>query len=100
MSTDSGRCWNCAQPLSGADYGRQETCSKCGCDTKVCKNCEFYDPKMNNECRESQADRVVEKERSNFCDYFKPNAQAGSGAGANSRDAMKAAAEALFKKKS
>jgi hypothetical protein len=52
----------------------------------------------NNECREPQADRVVEKEKANFCDYFKPNA-ASPGQVANSRDAMKAAAEALFKKK-
>jgi hypothetical protein len=39
----------------------------------------------------------VEKERSNFCDYFKPRQEGGSGAPA--RDALKAAAEALFKKK-
>jgi hypothetical protein len=52
----------------------------------------------NNQCRESSADRVVDKERSNFCDWFKPRA-GGGGTGAPSRDSMKAAAEALFKKK-
>jgi hypothetical protein len=53
---------------------------------------------MNNECRESQADRVVEKEKANFCDYFKPS---GSSSGnAASRDSLKSAADALFKKKS
>jgi hypothetical protein len=41
----------------------------------------------------------VDKERSNFCDYFKANA-ALKADGATSRDAMKAAAEALFRKKS
>lgn len=83
--------------LTPLDYGRQDTCRKCGRDTKVCKNCIFHDRTANNECRENQADRVVDKERSNFCDYFKP--KSGSGSGAASRDAMKAAAEALFKKK-
>jgi len=52
----------------------------------------------NNSCRENQADRVVDKERSNFCDYFRPSDRAPATA-ASSRDAMKAAADALFKKK-
>lgn len=33
--------------------------------------CEFYDTKSYNECRESMADRILEKEKANFCDYFK-----------------------------
>jgi hypothetical protein len=40
---------------------------------------------------------VVDKERANFCDYFRP--KAGIGGGTATRDAMKAAAEALFRKK-
>jgi len=63
----------------------------------VCKNCGFYEPKAHNECHEPQAERVLEKERSNFCEYFKP--RTGGGSGAPTRDALKAAAEALFKKK-
>jgi len=53
----------------------------------------------NNQCRESSADRVVDKERSNFCDWFKPG-NGGGGPQAPSRDSLKAAADALFKKKS
>ncbi|MGZ3687711.1 MAG: hypothetical protein ACXVBW_05395 [Bdellovibrionota bacterium] len=93
----SGTCWKCGAKLTPLDYGRQDTCRQCGWDTKVCKNCEFYDPAYNNECRENQADRVVEKERSNFCDYFIP--KSGAGAGGPSKDAIKSAAEALFRKK-
>ena len=33
--------------------------------------CQFYDPKSYNQCRESSADRVHDKEKANFCDYFK-----------------------------
>jgi len=90
-------CWSCGTVLTTFDYGRQDICKKCGRDTRVCKNCIFYDKPSNNECREPQADRCVEKERSNFCDYFKP--KAGPGGNSTSRDSMKAAAEALFKKK-
>lgn len=94
----AGQCWHCGADLSPLDYGRGDTCRKCGRDTKVCKGCGFYDRSYNNECRESQAERVVEKERSNFCDYFKPAMKQGSAGGGGSRDAARAAADALFKK--
>jgi len=94
-----GNCWYCGEKLTYLDFGRGDTCKKCGRDTRVCKACLFYDRNSNNECRETQADRVVDKERSNFCDYFKP--QTGLKAqGTSARDVARAAAEALFKKKS
>ncbi len=93
-----GQCWHCGNVLSSLDYGRGDTCSQCGRDTRVCQGCVFYDRSSNNECKEPQADRVVEKERSNFCDYFKPKS-GGAQSSAASRDTLKAAAEALFKKK-
>ena len=97
MAYDSGgTCWSCGTALTPLDYGRADTCRKCGRDTKVCKNCFFYDPNYNNQCRENQADRVVDKEKSNFCDYFRPHS-GGPGSGPD-RDALKSAAEKLFKK--
>lgn len=93
----NGTCWSCGQALGPSDYGRQDSCAKCGKDTHVCRNCEHYDRAYNNDCRENQADRVVEKERSNFCDYFRATSRAA--AGGATRDALKAAADALFKKK-
>lgn len=98
MSDNGGTCWNCSTPLMALDYGRADRCPKCGRDTKACKGCIHYDPSYNNSCRENQAERVVDKERSNFCDYFKPKS-GGSAAAGSSRDAMKAAADSLFKKK-
>lgn len=97
---DCGKCWNCGADLSPLDYTRGSTCDRCGRDTRVCKGCQFYDPSYNNECRESQADRVVDKEKSNFCDYFKPKATGGNLSSSSSREALRASAEALFKKKS
>lgn len=95
-SHQGGSCWNCGNHLTALDYGRGDTCSNCGRDTKVCKGCEFFDPTSNNQCRENQAERVVDKERSNFCDYFKPSSHKGT-EGRSATD-LKAAAEALFKK--
>lgn len=69
----SYRCAQCANEISllpGAQISRTETCDSCNADLHACVQCDFYDISAYNECRESQAERVVEKERSNFCDYF------------------------------
>ena len=97
MSNLNGSCWYCGEQLGALDFGRGDTCKKCGRDTRVCKACVFYDRNANNECRENQADRVVDKERSNFCDYFRPN-PALKAQGGSPRDAARAAAEALLRK--
>ena len=92
-----GICYHCGAQLTALDYGRQDTCWKCGRDTRTCRNCIHHERTAHNECRETQADRVVEKEKANFCDYFKPSDREGGGAA--ERDTLKAAADALFKKK-
>ncbi|MBN8541346.1 MAG: hypothetical protein J0L82_13220 [Deltaproteobacteria bacterium] len=76
--------------------GRRDECEKCRADVHVCRNCRHYDPKSYNECREPQADRIQEKSRANFCDFFLPGTASG---GISEREKQKAAAEALFKKK-
>lgn len=93
------KCFECGETLSfEGNISRREECGRCGADVRVCKNCQFYDPKVYNECKETSADPVREKERSNLCDYFAPGSSAS--AKGTSRDDLLAAAEALFKKKS
>ena len=97
MAVTKLHCFQCNAANEVLDrVGRKDECESCGADLHVCKNCEFFDESSYNECRETSADRVVEKEESNFCDYFSP--KGGEHTAGNSRDAMKAAAEALFKK--
>ena len=98
MEPASHFCWSCGKTVETNNFHRLDSCTHCGRDTHVCKNCEHHDRAYNNECRESQADRVLEKEKSNFCDYFKPSHRAG-GSGAKSLSDLQSAAEALFKKK-
>lgn len=77
--------------------GRSDTCSHCGRDLHCCLQCKFYDPGSYNECREVQAERVVDKERANFCDYFIVKGAKESKFG---RKAMaKQALDDLFRKK-
>ncbi len=93
-----GICWSCGKSIDANNYHRLDRCNHCGRDTHACLNCIFHDRAYNNECKETSADRVVDKEKSNFCDFFKPSDRAGTGA-ARAKDDLKAAAEALFKKK-
>lgn len=97
-SNRSHFCWHCAHEIAANHFHRQDTCDHCGRSTHACKNCEHYDPTFNNHCRESSAERVVEKESSNFCDFFKASTR-GPGAGAKSANELKSAADSLFKKK-
>ena len=90
-------CWSCGTKIEANNYARADICTGCRRDTRVCKNCTHYDPKLHNECKETQADRIVDKEKSNFCDYFLPRTTPfGS---TTSTQNIRAAAEALFKKK-
>jgi ribosome-binding protein aMBF1 (putative translation factor) len=92
------KCFNCGTELSFSSIpGRREECTKCGADVHVCRNCQHYDRSAYNECRETSADVVREKDRANFCDFFAPGS--GTGPGADKKKDMLAAAEALFKKK-
>ena len=90
-------CFHCHKdiPINGI-IGRRDECPHCRSDVHVCKNCDFYDVKAYNECREPSADVVREKDRANFCDYFTPR-KGGAGVQDNAA-ALRAAAEALFKK--
>ena len=100
------RCWHCGRATEVVErVGFRHECEGCGRALHVCRNCEFYDASYNNACRENQAERVVDKERFNFCEYFAPasgNASIkdskGAGAGAPSKSAAQAKLEALFKK--
>ena len=66
-------CAGCGADLGRMErVGRRDTCSKCGVDLHSCRQCRFYDPRAYNECGEPQAERVLDKTRSNFCDYFTP----------------------------
>ena len=97
-------CFHCGKPIQVIDIVRRgDSCPHCEADVRVCKNCTFYDPQVYNECKEHNAERVVDKLRSNYCEFFTPADRALTGAGKTTEqtraEAAKAAAENLFKKK-
>lgn len=73
MGDVSFSCFNCGHlipVLGGTKVLKNDTCPKCDADLHCCKNCRFFDPAVNNQCRETQAEWVATKDRRNYCDYF------------------------------
>ncbi len=91
------RCYACSA-VSEFDgvVPRRAECATCGAFLHCCRNCKFYDPSAYNECRESSAERVVDKEAANFCDFFAP-AAGEAGDRASTGSAARGDLEKLFK---
>ena len=69
-------CWKCREKIaypSGSHVGTLDVCPKCGANLHACRNCQFYDPGKHNQCAETQAEWVRDKEAANYCEYFRPN---------------------------
>lgn len=93
-------CFKCSSEIihsPGAVVGRRDECAKCRSDIHVCRNCKHYDKASYNECRESQAERVLEKDRSNFCDFFALRAGKPGDPSADPAAAAKRKLDDLFK---
>jgi hypothetical protein len=95
--TEALVCWKCGAPLAGVPLplSRRAECPACHAELHVCRLCRYYDTRINGQCTEDRAEEVREKERANFCDYFKPKAGAYTARGAKTR-AAQAAVDALF----
>ena len=76
-------CHSCGwEWLLSGQPGRSETCPTCRSDLRVCLNCESYDARAAQQCRDRRAEPVMEKDRGNFCEYFEMTgrqAEASSG---------------------
>jgi hypothetical protein len=92
------QCWRCGASLASLPLplGRTEECPACRSSLHVCRLCQAWDRARPKQCREDDAEEVRDKERPNFCDWFKPRPGAFDAAGAAAESAAKTAAEALF----
>jgi hypothetical protein len=92
-------CFHCGREIEVRErVGFRDTCPGCDRPIHACLNCEFYDPTCHNECRETMAERVVDKDRANFCEYFAPAKRARS-ARASAAKTGQSQLDALFRKK-
>jgi hypothetical protein len=91
-------CWRCGASLAALalPLRRAEECPSCRSQLHVCKLCVHYDRSRPKQCREDDAEEVRDKERANFCDWFRPRAGAFDAAGAAAEARAKDALAALF----
>ena len=96
-------CFHCGKDSgvsSPTQVARKDVCPHCDRDLHVCMNCVHYDTSAYNQCREPQAERQVDKDCSNFCDFFSyrsGTASAGN-SGAKEPTSVKKNLDALFGK--
>lgn len=91
-------CWKCGHTLEEmpVPLRRRDECPACGADLHVCRMCEFYDTSVAKSCREPVAEEVTDKERANFCDYFRASSGIDPAGGTAEADAARARLEAMF----
>lgn len=91
-------CHFCSRELDlPAGVARTDSCPHCKSDLKCCRNCRFFDPGFNNQCREPQAEWTPDKEKANFCEFFEYREQGATASTASKKDA-RSAFDSLFKK--
>jgi hypothetical protein len=98
-------CHHCGREVQLlAALQRTDSCPFCYSDLKVCLNCRFHDPGMNNQCREPQAEWVPDKSKANFCEFFDYRVvselgRPGFGGAQSQKSDARTAFDSLFKKK-
>ena len=53
-------CHSCGTPITyGEPVPRDAECEKCRADLRTCRNCRHWNPRLNNECNETEADSIA-----------------------------------------
>lgn len=91
-------CWKCGKSVADLPLplGRSAECSACRADLHVCRMCSLYDPQAAKGCREPVAEMVRDKERANFCDYFKARHGTGVSGGDAETKTARSQLDGLF----
>ena len=66
-------CWHCGvsvseEPLPLSTYAE---CRPCRAQLHCCRQCQHYNPRLRADCDEPRAESHSEREKANFCDWFK-----------------------------
>lgn len=97
MATTELVCWKCGASVDDEPlpFARAAECRNCAAELHVCRMCAFYDTSYGDACREPVADPPGDKERANFCGYFRarPGAYVAPG---DEAERARAQLEAIF----
>lgn len=92
------QCWKCGTTLRNLllPFSRYEECSTCSADLHACISCKNYTTGLSDGCSEDRAEFVLDKEKANFCDFFKANPKAYAKKDDAAAQAAKAGLAELF----
>jgi len=82
------KCSFCHKEVAAVKIQIRDECPVCGRDLHICLNCQFYDTNAYRQCRESIGEPVPDKEKANYCDFFRP-AKNGVTQGGSENDTMR-----------
>lgn len=68
-------CYRCGAALDKLTLplSQRDACPACSVHLHVCRMCEHYAPEVPTACREDDAEEVIDKEKMNFCEWFRPS---------------------------
>ena len=91
-------CWRCGTAVKSSQLPltRLEQCLHCHADLYVCRLCRSWNPRYTSKCSHDHAEPPLERERANFCQFFRPAAAASQNARPTAGDAALTDLEALF----
>ncbi len=91
-------CYRCGESLESLTLplSRRDECPRCSVHLHVCRMCRFFDRTVPKQCREDDAEEVLDKEKVNFCEWFVPQPDAFDPARAQREGRAKSELAALF----
>jgi hypothetical protein len=92
------KCWKCGADLKSVPrpFSRFAECPGCRNELHVCRMCRYYDRRYIGECSHDNADKVLVKDKSNFCSHFRPSPHAFTDDGNPEKDRAQQELESLF----
>jgi hypothetical protein len=91
-------CYRCGASLEklSLPLSRRDECPSCTMPVHVCRMCIYFDPGAVKQCREDDAEEVIDKLKVNFCEWFKPSTNAFDPVRASKEAKARSALDSLF----
>jgi len=93
------RCGKCGEPLRKdlpRTFPRLEQCKECGSDLHVCRMCRHHAPRYISQCAHDTAEPPRDRELANFCQHFRPSANAFQGGNFGEVESARKELDSLF----
>jgi len=82
-------CAFCHKKINDPKVHIRDECPSCGRDLHICLNCEFYDVNAYRQCRETIQEPVQDKEKANYCDFFRVSKRGAASVGSENETMKK-----------